>query len=82
MLDECISIYPKLKDIIAGQQITLLVGSRPMRKGGPRVEQDDQCQSIIHNYGHSAYGCILSWGSAEEVLRVVEHTGFMTTAKL
>lgn len=82
MLKECISIYPKLQDIIAGQQMTLIVGSRPMRKGGPRVEQDDECQSIIHNYGHSSLGCILSWGSAEEVLRIVGHTEFMIPAKL
>jgi D-amino-acid oxidase len=43
-----------------------LVGLRPARRGGPRVERAGR---IIHAYGHSGAGMTLCWGTAEEVAR-------------
>jgi D-amino-acid oxidase len=48
-----------------------LVGLRPARRGGPRVEVEDRgTQRIIHAYGHSGAGMTLCWGTAEEVARL------------
>ena len=48
------------------------VGLRPFRKTGVRVEraalQDER--AVIHNYGHGGSGVTLSWGCADEVLRL------------
>ncbi|GIF72439.1 FAD-dependent oxidoreductase [Asanoa siamensis] len=49
-----------------------LVGLRPARHGGPRVEREGR---IIHAYGHSGAGMTLCWGTAEEVARFVEGQG-------
>ncbi len=50
------------------------VGLRPFRKTGVRVEraalQDER--AVIHNYGHGGCGVTLSWGCADEVLRLGE----------
>ena len=50
------------------------VGLRPFRKTGVRVEraalQDER--AVIHNYGHGGSGVTLSWGCADEVLRLGE----------
>ncbi|MEV0717657.1 FAD-dependent oxidoreductase [Asanoa sp. NPDC050611] len=44
-----------------------LVGLRPARVGGPRVERAGH---IIHAYGHSGAGMTLCWGTAAEVARL------------
>lgn len=44
-----------------------LVGLRPARHGGPRVEIEGR---IIHAYGHSGAGMTLCWGTAGEVVRL------------
>ena len=48
-----------------------LVGLRPARHGGPRVETEERGhQKIIHAYGHSGAGMTLCWGTAAEVARL------------
>jgi D-amino-acid oxidase len=48
-----------------------LVGLRPARHGGPRVEAEQRGhQRIIHAYGHSGAGMTLCWGTAAEVARL------------
>jgi D-amino-acid oxidase len=42
-------------------------GLRPTRLGGPRVERVDR---IIHCYGHGGAGVTLSWGCAQEVVKL------------
>lgn len=38
-----------------------MVGLRPVREGGIRVEREDiQGVDVVHNYGHGGYGCKLS----------------------
>jgi D-amino-acid oxidase len=50
------------------------VGLRPARHGGPRVEVDPVGlpggTRLVHAYGHGGAGVTLSWGGAEEVVRL------------
>jgi D-amino-acid oxidase len=50
------------------------VGLRPARHGGPRVAVDPAGLPggvrLIHAYGHGGAGVTLSWGCAEEVVRL------------
>lgn len=50
-----------------------VVGVRPCRQSGIRLELDRHAASIpvIHNYGHGGSGFSLSWGCATEVGRIV-----------
>ena len=51
------------------------VGLRPGRKS-VRLELDESISElpVIHNYGHGGSGYTLSWGCAEDVLKLVEQT--------
>jgi D-amino-acid oxidase len=53
------------------------VGLRPFRKSGVRLERDrlPDGRSVLHNYGHGGAGFTLSWGCAEEVLRLAQRCG-------
>ena len=53
-----------------------IVGRRPTRRGGPRVELEGLGdKKIVHAYGLGGRGYETSWGVAAEVLRLVEeHT--------
>lgn len=48
-------------------------GFRPVRDTGPRVEKEHIVnKTIIHNYGHGGNGVILSWGTAEEAIGLLD----------
>ncbi|TYJ57682.1 hypothetical protein B9479_001536 [Cryptococcus floricola] len=56
-----------------------LVGFRPSRKDGPRLEQgpvdlymEGKFVDVIYNYGHGGAGYQSSWGCAEEAVHVFE----------
>jgi D-amino-acid oxidase len=61
-----------------------IVGRRPTRHGGIRLEreevpagsikglQDDAARLVVHAYGLGGRGYELSWGVAEEVLELVK----------
>lgn len=53
------------------------VGLRPFRRSGVRLEADrlGDGRRVIHNYGHGGSGFTLSWGCAEDVLRLVSQRG-------
>lgn len=55
--------------------LSVQVGFRPARKGGPRVEIDPHGKvggiRIIHAYGHSGAGYQNSVGSAEKVVGLI-----------
>lgn len=53
-----------------------IVGRRPSRRGGPRVEAEFLGdKTIVHAYGVGGMGFETSWGVATDVLRLVkEHT--------
>jgi len=50
-----------------------LAGLRPYRAEGFRIEHERLAErDIIHNYGHGGAGVTLSWGSADEVLAILQ----------
>jgi D-amino-acid oxidase len=53
------------------------VGLRPFRKSGVRLEREHlrDGRTVIHNYGHGGSGFTLSWGCAENVLRLARSFG-------
>ena len=68
-----------IPEIAGGKGITGLsiirhgVGFRPYRKGGMRLEEEklDDDTWVIHNYGHSGWGYMGSYGCAEGVVELV-----------
>ena len=49
------------------------VGLRPFRRSGVRLELDrlGDGRRVVHNYGHGGSGFTLSWGCAEQVVRLI-----------
>lgn len=70
MLKRCVRFMPFLENPVARlRKEQVKVGLRPYRGDGPRVERDGK---VIHNYGHGGSGVTMSWGCAEEVVRLAE----------
>ena len=69
IIDECSSVLA----IDKPAPLTAKVGLRPFRRTGVRLEpaQLSDGRRVIHNYGHGGSGFTLSWGCAEEVLKLV-----------
>ena len=67
ILHRCTQLEPRLKD---AEILEHKVGLRP---GRPeiRLEREDGAIPRIHNYGHGGSGITISWGCAEETLRLV-----------
>jgi D-amino-acid oxidase len=64
ILDRCLQVVPEL----AGAPVLgHAVGVRPVRTG-VRVEREGD---VVHCYGHGGAGVTLSWGCADEVVRLV-----------
>ena len=56
----------------ADRIVALNVCTRPFRAQGPRIEAERVGRhTIVHHYGHGGSGWSLSWGSAEQALRLV-----------
>jgi D-amino-acid oxidase len=71
-IDLCPSLVPKTGKVTELSVIRHGVGLRPMRTGGPRVEEeniDGVC--VVHSYGHAGYGYQSGWGSAWEAEKLV-----------
>ncbi len=65
IVERCTELVPELRGArLLGQ----LVGLRPARDGGARVEVEGGW--LVHNYGHGGAGMTLSWGCADEVVRL------------
>jgi len=55
------------------QVISDIVGRRPTRNGGPRIEAEVlDGKTIVHAYGLGGSGVEMSWGVAAEAVRLVE----------
>jgi D-amino-acid oxidase len=68
ILTRCRDLVPELAGAaVAGEK----VGLRPARHGGPRVEAVTvPGGKIVHTYGHGGAGMTLSWGCADDVVRL------------
>lgn len=73
MLKQCKELCPCL-NVLKHSDIKVTVGIRPARKRDIRVEQDPHEPSIFHNYGHYRWGMTLCWGTAREVINIIENT--------
>lgn len=56
--------------IAAGRRCENLVGLRPMRSS-VRIERDSENERLLHCYGHGGSGLTLSWGSADQIVRLL-----------
>jgi D-amino-acid oxidase len=69
ILARCAALIPELG---GARVIDQLVGLRPARHGGVRLESDPAGLPgevrLIHNYGHGGAGVTLAWGCADEVV--------------
>jgi D-amino-acid oxidase len=72
IIERCVAIEPALE---GAEVIEEKAGLRPGRHGGPRVEADPADPALIHNYGHGGAGVTLSWGCADEVVRLFDLSG-------
>lgn len=68
ILARCRALVPELAGApVVGER----VGLRPARRGGPRVAAVDvEGGRILHAYGHGGAGMTLSWGCADELVRL------------
>jgi glycine/D-amino acid oxidase-like deaminating enzyme len=67
-------------DGLEGIFIAHLVGLRPSRTGGIRLEREDlriagEQVTVIHNYGHGGAGWQSSWGTAESAVAFLQPPG-------
>ena len=67
ILEKCISLIPELKDV---DIIEELVGLRPGRTSVRLEKEIISGISLIHNYGHGGSGVTLSWGCADDIVRL------------
>jgi len=69
ILERCTALVPALRGAPVLEQ---LVGLRPARHGGVRLERDPVGLSggvrLIHDYGHGGAGVTLGWGCADDVV--------------
>ncbi|XP_063719486.1 D-aspartate oxidase-like [Symsagittifera roscoffensis] len=72
--EKCCEFVPSLRK---AEFIEDMVGHRPLRKTGPRVEMEfwtvksgHKKLPIIHNYGHGPEGWGLHWGTSGDVLKL------------
>jgi D-amino-acid oxidase len=69
ILEKCESLWPELdRSNIVG----LGVGLRPSRDEVRLEAEIKNQQLIIHNYGHGGAGVTLSWGCADEVVKLIQ----------
>jgi D-amino-acid oxidase len=71
MLDRCIAFMPALAHAEIDAAEPVRTGLRPFRRRNVRVDHQPGTRTL-HNYGHGGAGVTLSWGCAEEVVRLAE----------
>ena len=75
IIRRCAALVPELAELSPDDIASVAVGLRPTR---PAIrlerEQINPERAVIHNYGHGGAGVTLSWGCAEEVVRLVDRS--------
>ena len=77
MLQDNVDMIPSLAKAAVGDG---WVGLRPAREGGVRLELEwrnasngsGDVKAVVHNYGHGGAGMCLSYGCAEDVVKLVQ----------
>jgi glycine/D-amino acid oxidase-like deaminating enzyme len=60
----------------ADRVVAITVCTRPFRAQGPRIEAERiGRRTVVHQYGHGGSGWSLSWGSAQQAVRLAMATG-------
>lgn len=72
MIRQCKDLCPCLNSL-RDSDFQVIVGIRPGRKPGLRLEQDPLEPRIFHNYGHYRWGMTLNWGSARDLVYLIEN---------
>ena len=70
MLKKCKDLCPRLH-ALKDSDLQVTVGIRPGREQ-IRVEQDPDDPSVFHNYGHYRWGMTLNWGSAADIVNLID----------
>ena len=68
IIARCASIEPLLRD---AKVIEHRVGLRPSRPEVRLESEQISGSTVVHNYGHGGVGVTLSWGCADETLRIL-----------
>lgn len=66
IMERCTALHPALAGL---RVLGHAVGLRPVR-GAVRVDREPD-RPVVHDYGHGGAGVTLSWGCAEDVVRLV-----------
>ena len=74
MRARCEDLLPQLKNARLDPNYPLVQGTRPQRRGGPRVERETRRSDsrVIHSYGHGGAGWSLAMGSARATAGLVD----------
>ena len=77
MREKCERFVPQLKKARLDPEYPMAQGLRPLRKGDVRVQKESRTKNgrrsqVVHAYGHGIGGWTLAFGSAFEVLSLVE----------
>lgn len=72
MIRQCKDLCPCLNSL-RDSDFQVTIGIRPARKPGLRLEQDPIEPCIFHNYGHYRWGMTLNWGSARDIVYLIEN---------
>mgnify|MGYP003313810487 FL=1 len=69
ILSKCEKLWPELdrKNIVG-----TAVGLRPSRYEVRLEEEIIDGKKVIHNYGHGGAGVTLSWGCADEIVKMIK----------
>lgn len=73
IIQNCARFTPELRPESVRRTARTWTGFRPVRSsdhGGVRLEVDERCPMIIHNYGHGGSGMTLHWGCSAHVLEL------------
>jgi len=68
ILGKCEALWPELD---RSKIVGMAVGLRPSRYEVRLEAEEAVDRTVIHNYGHGGAGVTLSWGCADEVVRLV-----------
>ena len=68
ILRKCESLWPELD---RSKVVGVSVGLRPSRKEVRLEVENISGRLVVHNYGHGGAGVTLSWGCADEVVRLL-----------